>query len=118
MKIESRGKYPGVKLHLEPEEILAVLAIEEPLEDPANYMDGELTEESVKVLKKIIRSIKKLQKETPNLLDERTPEQIAAILIKEAEKSQLQLDTLTKTGQIKKLDKDKLQESLLKYVKD
>jgi hypothetical protein len=111
IKVESRGKYPGVKLHLEPEEVSVILA---QLGEGQDEDSGDLYELNLKMAKKI----SKLQEETPGLLDERTPEQVKAILVKEVEKAAMQLKMVEAGQDPSKVDKDKLKEALLKYVKD
>jgi hypothetical protein len=109
IKVESRGKYPGVKLHLEPEEIQTILAGKDFW-----HPDDDTEAILVKMRKKIIA----LQEETPGLLNERTPEQVKAILVKEVEKAAMQLKMVEAGQDPSKVDKDKLKEALLKYVKD
>jgi hypothetical protein len=112
VKVESRGKYPGVKLHLEPEEVEIILAF---TDQP--YYEVE-AEKAVSLLEKMRKHILKLQEETPGLLQERTPEQIAAILAKEVEKASLQLDRVKKGKDWKKIEPDALKTALLKHVKE
>jgi len=110
MKVETRGKYPGVKLHLEPEECEALI----------KFAAGstELTKLSVvtPLILKMGKKIVALKEDNPKLLDERTPEEVKAILAKEVEKAQLQLKTLVQTGQFKEIDKEALKTALLKHV--
>src|SRR4051812_46717847 len=91
MKVESRGKYPGVKLHLEPEEVEIILTYldEETKGFPVKGQPASLSPSQL--LLKMGKKIRALQEETPGLLDERTPEQVKAILVKEVEKAAMQL---------------------------
>lgn len=72
MKVEPRGKYPGVKIHLDAEETTLLMDVFECLDtDPTT------------IPRQILKKIKCLMEEEPNLLTSRTPEQIAAALKKE-----------------------------------
>lgn len=104
MKVESRGKYPGVKLHLEPEEVETVLSWKD--------FDG-----THPLLRKMGKKIAELQEETPNLLTERTPAEVEAILVKEVEKQSIQLKRLRNGQEYSKIDPEELQAALLKHVK-
>jgi hypothetical protein len=121
LKVETRGKYPGVKIHLDEKEAELLLSAQEGLEDYPLAPGGSLTKPYnivVSLSAKMGQKIKDLLAENPDLLKPRTPEQIKAILAKEAEKAALQLKTLNATGQFKELDKDALKSALLKHVKD
>lgn len=112
MKIESRGKYPGVKVHLDPDECELLLQLKKDQEIAKIELKGPLA----LVLKMGVK-IAVLQEEEPGLLQERTQEQILAILAKESEKAALQLEALKKKGSFKEIDPDQLQAALLKHVK-
>lgn len=113
MKLESRGKYPGVKVHLDPEECEALLKLAE-----ANFMGyGIEIKVPLSLASKMGKSIKDLLVEQPDLLKERTPEQIAAILAKESEKAGLQLNALKNGKDWKKIDPELLKGALLHHVK-
>lgn len=80
MKIEPRGKYPGVKVHLDEKEC------EELIKDQAlNSVEGE--RRLAKFGAKLVRKILTLQEESPTLLQPRTEDQIRAELIEERDKS-------------------------------
>lgn len=66
--------------------------------------------------RKMGQSIKDLLAEQPDLLKERTPEQIAAILAKESEKAGLQLNALKNGKDWKKIDPAKLEKALMHHV--
>ncbi len=73
IKIEPRGKYAGVKVHLDGEEAKEFLAFAEGVE-------GVGTTKKTGVLKfacKLGAKINKLVGEVPNLFEDRTEEQIA-----------------------------------------
>ena len=89
MKIEKRGKYAGVKVHLEPDEVEPFMklfhdftAIGKPLPTTVTYFSLAL-----KLGKKIVT----LMKEEPSLLLERTPEEITLELENELESATLKL---------------------------
>lgn len=107
MKVESRGKYPGVKLHLEPEEVTTILEAED-FWHPVDEVE--------KLLSKMQAKLQGLLKQEPDLLKERTPEQVAAILAKEVEKAGMQLNAVKSGKMWQKVDQDKLQAALLKHV--
>jgi hypothetical protein len=109
MKLETRGKYPGVKVHLDPDEVKLIL-------EHAPVLKGDIPP-TQEFLRKMAKEIKKLQEKEPTLLDERTPEQIAAILAKEVEAATLKLQRMKDGKDWKKINPDKLQEALNKHVK-
>lgn len=117
MKVESRGKYPGVKLHLDPEECEVLMAVETTWINP--NAPGSLTKIAIplNLAMKMGKSIKELLKEQPELLEERTQEQIAAILAKETEKAGIQLNCLKNGKDWKKIDPSLLKAALLHHVK-
>lgn len=118
MKVESRGKFPGVKLHLEAEEVTTLLEYHD-IEAVGVYHGSDHPGNKLgALLHKIDKKVRALLQENPNLLTERTKEEIAAILIKEAEKSQAQLAHLQATGGLENLDKNALKSKLLHYVKE
>lgn len=75
MKVEPRGKYPGVKIHWDKEEVEKFMAL---------YEQGLFNDpESLRFLNTLGRTIKKEREQNPKLLEERTPEEIAVALKKE-----------------------------------
>jgi hypothetical protein len=76
VKIEKRGKYPGVKVHLDRDEVRVFLG------QMGGYPD---------LVAKLRREIEKELKEHPDLLEERTPEQIKEELQLELRKAQEKL---------------------------
>ena|SRR3990167_11374802 len=82
-KIEPRGKYSGCKAHLTGKECQAVL----DWNIERKHGNSDLIEaEAVKFVKDLAKSIKALMKEHPNLLKDRTEEEIAAALEKDKQK--------------------------------
>ncbi len=110
IKVESRGKYAGVKLHLEPDECEVLLkALNQDHHSP-------LVESVVPLSLKMGKKIKTLLAEDPDLLTDRSPERVAAILVKEVEKASAQLDALRNSSDWKHLNKKTLRKALLKHV--
>ncbi len=84
MKIEPRGKFGGIKVHLDAEECKALMA---PAYCPttAFKFTGDLT-----------AKLKKLLKEEPQLLVDKSPEEVKKMLEYEAEKAQTKLKLMNK----------------------
>lgn len=132
MKCEPRGKYSGVKVHLDEEECKTLLAAAEGIAIDELYHTPTLVTAclamlgdsgTLKTLQDVIEHvrmlgehIRKLLKQEPGLLNERTPEQIAAILAKESEKAALQLKALQSGAEWKKVDPDALNAAMSKLV--
>ena len=74
MKIESRGKYPGVKIHLDPDECKGII----------NFADDN----------KLRKNLMALIKDSPNVFSERTPEEIAAVLKDEQDEATRKLELI------------------------
>ena len=89
MKIEPRGKYAGVKVHLDGDEAGAFL----------KWADGKWSTEPnpslVKFASKLGGKIQRLIEEIPNLLEDRTEEQIKDALEGDQEKIEKQLAALS-----------------------
>lgn len=80
-KIEMRGKYSGVKIHLTGEESKLLLS----------WLGGSRDLNDAKTFTKAVaKAIRKLQEENPNVLKDRTPEEIAAALQKDKDKIEAQ----------------------------
>ena len=77
MKIERRGKYAGVKLHLDREECEKIIGF-----NPMNCG---------RVLNEIIGKIREAIKEDPTILEDRSEEEIQATLMKEYTESEKKL---------------------------
>lgn len=112
MKIESRGKYPGVKVHLDPEECELLMNLAQDV-----ALASAPVKDHIALASKMGKKILALREEEPTLLEERTPEQIKAILAKESEKARLQLEALNKGKGLKDLDPEALKAALLKHAK-
>lgn len=80
MKLERRGKYPGIKLHLDKEECEGINAVK--------YLNiiG-----MPKILITLVNEVKRALEEDPSLLEERTEEEIKATLMKEYVESEKKL---------------------------
>lgn len=85
MEIERRGKYPGVKVHLNPEEIEAVKALSVILATKSAWEPGNtlLTKSGRKLVIKIAEKIAEELAADPLLLAPRNEEDIRTVLIKE-----------------------------------
>ena len=97
MKIEKRGKYAGVKVHLEPEECEAFVAFAADAEK-AGLMGKKIpvNMSSFSLSAKLGKKIKNLMEDEPALLKERTPEEIQHELEVEYESAALKLKALAK----------------------
>ena len=87
MKIERRGKYPGVKLHLDGDECKALAHTT----DSGFLNRPEFSHISGEMMREIRKAVAKAIKEDPTLLDERTEEEIKATLMKEYVESEKKL---------------------------
>lgn len=96
MKIEPRGKYAGVKVHLEEDEVKNLLSgLPQKGSDqvgPGTFVVGT----AVKFSHKLATKIRKLANENPNLLSPRTDEEIKAELILERDKAIEKLSLMEK----------------------
>jgi hypothetical protein len=94
MKIESRGKYPGVKIHLDAEECELLL----------NIVHGKAKDkDAIHFSSKLGKKIDSLISDHPNLLKERTEEEIAATLMKEFTESKEKLASIKQGKDWKKV---------------
>lgn len=89
MKLERRGKYPGVKLHLDRGECLN-------LTSPHPFVRDQM-------LWAIREKVRDAIAEDPTILDDRTEEEIHATLSKEAIESKIKLEKLGKKEDWKKV---------------
>ena len=104
MKIEARGKYAGVKVHLDGDEaewFLGALDVGDKILSTKPL--PQVAAESLKFAVKLGRKIAKLVKDVPNLLKDRTEEQITAALTGDQEKIIAQLEALKKGKNWKKV---------------
>lgn len=94
MKIEARGKYAGVKVHLDGDEAAMFL----------DFTKGETKKADViEFASKLGKKIHKLVGEHPNLLKERTEEEIKASLLSDKEKIENQLHAMSSGEDWKKV---------------
>ena len=98
MKIEPRGKYPGVKVHLDEKETAEILTVSR-----AKSQDDDIA--MCRFVEKLGRKIRDLQAETPTLLEPRTEEEIRAELIEERDKSIAKLAAMDQGQDWKKVGK-------------
>ena len=91
MKIEPRGKYAGVKVHLDGDEAEMFLAWA-----GLKTMVTTQHKEVINFASKLGSKIQRLIEEIPNLLEDRTEEQIQLALTGDAEKIEKQLKALKK----------------------
>lgn len=98
MKLERRGKYPGVKIHLEPEECLRVCdqilwfnEQDPPDPGPAHYGSAGL--------RKLYKLIRKAIAEDSTIFDDRTDDEIREELEVERDKSVEKLKKM-KNGEV------------------
>jgi hypothetical protein len=118
VKVESRGKYAGVKVHLDTEECEVLMGMADATAYPTHAVVMTTFAVPLKLARKMGQSIKELLSEQPGLLKERTPEQIAAILAKESEKAGIQLNRLKNGKDWKKIEPEALKAALLHHVKE
>ena len=92
MKLEARGKYPGVKVHLDREECEAILQATPPSKGIPPGPQQRLTAFYFTLRGYLWDAIKK----DPLLLEDRTEDQIKAELLAEKEKSEKKLALIAK----------------------
>jgi hypothetical protein len=112
VKVEKRGKYGGVKIHLDANECYTILGTTAPDAD-----EHVILIVAPAIISKMSRKITELLEEEPDLLADRTEEEIIAILAKESEKAALQLKQAKSGSDWKKVDPEKLKIELLKHAK-
>lgn len=97
MKIEKRGKYPGVKVHLDPDECQAFIQFGEDVQkiSPSDPLASVALKPSkptyFSVSAQIGKKMGKILVEEPDFLKERTPEQIKESLLADKAKIEKQL---------------------------
>ena len=84
MKIEARGKYAGVKVHLDGDEAQQFLDLVRLKGEGKQANKAE--ERAITFAHKLGKKIDKLIEEVPNLLEDRTEEQIQASMEKDLDK--------------------------------
>lgn len=90
MKIEKRGKYPGIKVHLDDQECQEFLK----LSDDATHAELAPKKDAIGIAIKIGGKLRKLMAEYPTLLVERTPAEIEESLKRDREKIEKQLTAM------------------------
>ena|SRR3990167_585412 len=92
MQIEVRPKHPGIKIHLDGEETAEILKYFET----AKFVIASASAASLphKHVAKLGKKIKTLMLEVPDLLKERTEEQVKKALLKDQAKIVEQLEAL------------------------
>ena len=103
MKCEARGKYPGVKLHLDRKETEELLDLRKKLSKANGTPSADDIDRARKMLKEWGKEIESLMKENPRLLEERTDEEKQAALSREAVSAQKKLEALGKGLDISKI---------------
>ena len=93
MKIEARGKYAGVKVHLDGDEAALFLEVV-----AGKKLHAQEEAQVIEFATKLGHKIQKLVKEVPNLLVDRTEAQIKEALEGDAEKITKQLAALKHGG--------------------
>lgn len=88
LKIESRGKYAGVKIHLDAKDSQELLDWLKFYETQGNT---NVATTPLKFAKAMAKAIKNLLAENPDVLKERTPEQIKKAMLKDKAKIEKQL---------------------------
>ena len=99
MKIETRGKYPGIKVHLEPDECEVFLALAADHKKAGSEYQASgvgMIPSYFSLSVKLGKKIAALKQENPTVFEERTPDQIHATLSKELIESQEKLAAMGK----------------------
>lgn len=95
MKIEPRGKYAGVKVHLDGDEAAMFLEWVKNGSKAPIYIPAQ-SEPVITFASKLGGKIQKLISEVPNLLEDRTEEQIKASMEKDLAKIHAQQEAMAK----------------------
>lgn len=92
MKVESRGKFPGAKVHLDSNECRSLI---EWFTEFENNTVGYDTENNMHFFaRKLGKKIRKSLTNNPKMLDERTPEEVLRAVEIELKKAQQRLDNM------------------------
>ncbi len=99
MKCEPRGKYAGLKLHLDEKES------QEILDWYKLYKSGNAQDSPIPAAfcKNVAKAMKEILVEHPDMLKERTPEQIKEALLRDQKKIVEQLAVIKQKGDWKKV---------------
>ena len=114
MKVEPRGKYAGVKVHLDGDEAKFLMEAFEAHSNDAKLQG--IPKFGIFALK-MGKKVRELLAEEPKLLEDRTDAEVAAILAKEAEKASLQLNAIKSGKKWQNIPKEDLESALLKHAK-
>lgn len=104
MKLEPRGKYAGVKVHLDGDECKALLSrfpdgypiLQFGKAVAVSNIDAQAAKAGMKLGTKLASKIRELMGEHPGLLNDRSDDEIRLALEHEAEQAKLKLDKLAK----------------------
>ena len=88
-KSDVRGKFSGCKLHADAEDCNIILKWHADYK--ANQQSQLVQEQAIDLCKRLAKSVKAVLAEHPDMLEERTAEQVKAALQKDAEKIAKQL---------------------------
>lgn len=101
-KYECRGKYSGVKAHFDEKECQELLDFLKLYKsgNAGSTVDGSIP---LKFTLAVAKGIKDILKEHPDMLKERTPEQILEALNRDKTKIEAQLQVIKKKGDWKKV---------------
>lgn len=95
MKLEPRGKFGGVKIHLDANETQQLLnATAAPFEGALHKVPVTNLQISAQLADRMGRKVRELMKEHTDLLQDKSPEQVAKELQLEIDKSQKKLQLL------------------------
>ena len=101
-KSDRRGKYPGIKAHLDEADCQELLEWYKHLKE-GTKSSKELMPEGIQFAKRLAKTVKEVLAENPDLLEERTPEQVREALEKDQKKIQEQLATMKSGDDWKKV---------------
>lgn len=91
MKLERRGKYPGIKVHFDPEECQQIC-------DRLEWLSIYHPDNQIKPLRKLRKLIKRAIDDDPTLFDDRTEDEIKKELKIERDKSTARLKLMNAGG--------------------
>ena len=108
MKIEPRGKYAGIKVHLDEKEVQEILDTMDAANSGLAHIHPhdvsyDLSNLGEKFLTKLGKKVREVMKEKPNLLEPRTDEEVALELASEYESAKAKIATLKAKGDWKKV---------------
>ena len=101
MEADSRGKYAGIKLHLDEKESQAFLDWHTKIKAGQKQSSDEHNSFPFQMAKQVAKAIKLLLREKPEALQPRTPEQIEAAMLRDKAKIEKQLAAKDKWKEVK-----------------